>query len=328
MSTSMSTRGYLWPKNTYSDASDSSIVGNGRQRIAASGPKIKYNQAAFVLHERMPTHWGQPTAVNLTITNYSGIELITAQAVTIASATTLSEASKKLAQSFRVASGSFESGDLIRIGTANEGYDLLVVRSFDADNRIIVTEKRADFDHTSGSDVVHRSFEIAIDTTSSDFILANQVMLEWVPTGISELSFTQLSDIVKRTIDWGGLKADFTTRYPRLIQSLPDANDFTEMRDMAYQRLQAYFEMHSLNIARAVDSDAFKESMILEIAYLICGRGGEGIEDELETVKEFRVEQQNLIKQTFVWIDSNQDKILDDQEIVKAPKQRIWRRGL
>lgn len=288
---------------------------------------IKYDDSSFVVKTQMPTTWlGNPTEVDISIYDTASTTIVDAASVTLYTG----DVSSTLAQggtdeiALTISSGyNPKQGDAVRIGNAAVGFINCKIASYAAATTTITIDQFLKWDMPSGIDIHWRDMSYTIDASTDDWADVDRVEIVWAPD-TDDSDYTELWDVLKRQSAGAALEQSFAVFFKRYYANI-EQNTFVEYEKRARDRLYNLFESRQRNMDKIVDSSLLDDLVITEIAILICLAGGTDYDDELKKLKADKAEQLAIIDGLEVWVDSDEDTVVDDGEEQPAVQTGIAR---
>lgn len=283
--------------------------------------QIRYNDNTNVVKFEFPTEWDPKlvTAVDISITNKDGTELLASDSVTLFTATTLDTAATRFARQVTLDSGTdaLNIGDKILI-TGDLGDETAYVKGFESVNKVVeITSTNGLRNPHESGDAVYGAFgTYTIDTTTVATFTAGLVMtLTWTPTGAGQ-PITELAQIAKSAFDIIGLEQRFKNLYARAYDDFTEPYEkFADMQMEAEQQVENELLGNGLDLQRVVDQSKLAPLVMAKMAYLWTLNGDENKQDEYEKYKLEYGNEFDRVLQWPLWVDRNQDLIEDDQEV-------------
>jgi hypothetical protein len=305
---------------------------------------IEYNGSTTIRRE-FPDSVGDVKAVKVAVYNREGTALLSATSATVAgigagptyaytgvltSAVRVGESTCTL----NAGAPTLYTGDLVRIGGDTTAQDTLRVESYNSSTRVVTFDDYFRHAHASGEYLKARFCTYALATT---------VTTTWTPNLDLTFTWTFYSDgagstspympysdegrVLRRISGEGGLESAFRLRY-RQYAEMVQGLDFDTVSSDALNELKDLFASKALDVEKIVDSHAFYELHLCQMAYSLAYGQGSDYAEEREAIKERRLELINILSSMPVWSDNDQDLIEEDQEVQvfdrPYPRRRIF----
>lgn len=282
--------------------------------------QIVYGSSAAPLRIEYPPDW-DPTAISgltVTVMDRSGNELLSAQAATRYTATSVDGAVDRYSDNFTLDSGAgaLSIGDpILLVGDA--GKETKYIKGWDNSNKIVEIEGYTDLEYADNDSVYGCFATYALDISNTTTYTAGIIItVLWTPAGTGE-PFTQQVQVSKTALAIEGLEKLFRGRWERAYNAFtqPD-NRFEEMAEMAQEELinDLMAENPGIDIHRLIDQDTAKWAVMAQMAWIWALSGDENKEDEREIIGAELEKQKKNLTARFLWLDNNQDFIEDDDE--------------
>jgi hypothetical protein len=269
--------------------------------------EILRGDSSFVMRFIMPEHWDVPTAqVSITITDVAGNALVSAAAATFTAATTTSAAVQVQDREVPMAADkSWVSDDVLRVGSAAQGWQQMIVDTYTAATKIAVFKERFHTAYASGSDVQGRTVTYAVDASGWASTI-NEVTVQWI-NDTDDLPVVETWRVLKRVKDVGGLEEIFRATYPTEYSEIQQ-DSYSVYQDRAHRILSTQWDSDSLDLDKLMNRDnEYRELLLRQMAMLI-------------NPTEFNISQYNdyysRVSTMLKWIDEDQDLIKDESEVL------------
>ena len=245
---------------------------------------------------------------------------------TVPTAMTQSGATVRLANTTTVSTPTYapKAGELWRVGSTAEGWDTMRVRSYDSSTKIITWEGRLKYAHATSGTIRPRFCSVAVDTSVTAWDNVNEVEIIWFPIGGQP--WTELREVAKWRPEFGGLGERFAVRWPRYWEHIP-GGEWDRFEADARNNIKRELDARALDVGRVVDSEMLAEITQIEIARMIAYANGDAFQSEREALDRLYGERFAILTKLPIWVDADQDKIMDTDEDSPA-KQGGLSRGL
>lgn len=277
---------------------------------------IKNGDSSFIVKTQMPSTWiGNPTAVTISIYDTAGTTLVDAESVTLYAGDVSSAIAYGGTDSIALTINSGytpKQGDHVRIGNSSVGYQNVTVVSYTAATTTIVIDQFLKWDMPAGIEINWRDMSHTIDASGTDWSNVKRVEIIWSPD-TDDVNYPELWDVLKAQSAGAGLEQSFETFFSRYYENI-EQNTFVQYEKRARDRLYNLFESRQRNMDKIVDSSLLDDLVMTEIAILICLASGTDYDDELKKLKADKAEQLAIIDGLEVWVDEDEDNIVDDGE--------------
>lgn len=278
---------------------------------------IRQGDSAFEIKSSMPSKWGQPTGVTVTITRATGAELVAATAATIYTGDTTSAAITAGSKQCVLTTGnSLSGGDIVDIGSDAYGYLEMIVESYNAGTQTVTFGDRFPSALPSGVDINGREMSYSVDASVDAFDFIGEVSVVWTPAGIEELPFTELFTVLKRESASGALASEFAVQFEDYWRHCE--NNFEMFERTARRQIGRHFKTLNRDLARIIDSDEYDYLTMLKIAMNIASTHGTEFVDRYGMLKEQYDTEFSILSSSDQWDDTNQDLISDESEVNQA----------
>jgi hypothetical protein len=285
---------------------------------------IKYGAKTHAMKLVMPDSWTVTASVKLTLTDSdSGTALVSAATVTRLTANTTSAAAVAGAYSVVATNAlgvgeSLIEGATVAIGSTAAGFNRYTVDGYDASTKTLTLTTGLVEAVASGANVYYLDCTYTLDTTgggtegtpSTTWASVERVHAKWYTTA-SDVPVTETYTILKSRSELAGLELEFAAAYPSLYANIQD--NFGRFSTRARERLRQLFESKGRDIEKIVDTESYKELMLLEIA-LLAARAGELDDVTYNRLLADRQEMMDVIGALRIWIDEDEDAAEDDEE--------------
>ena len=288
---------------------------------------VKYitsGETAFTLKGLVPT--GYPVDGTYTVTIQdpnSGTELVSSGSVTKYAGDTLASAAVAGAQDVVLTTGTaLQDGDVIAIGSDAEGWQVREVAKYVASTKTATLRTRLSESVSTGAGVQGLDLSVVVDASGWASTL-DKVVVYWETDG-----YPNHKELVEVRVDRGAIGAlenEFRAAYQDLYNEF-DPQNFELFEDRARQRLKSEFSAKGRSFDLLVDMNMAKELWLTEIALLVARSTGASTEyyERIQTDREY---QMQLIDGLSLWIDDNEDGVVDtDEEQPALP--RNFARGM
>jgi hypothetical protein len=288
--------------------------------------QIRYNNSGNVVRFEFPSEWSGSalSAMTLTVNDRNGDELLSAQAVTLYTATTLGSAAARFAGEIILAAGAgaLSPGDPILIAGAS-GAEKHRVKGYSATTRTVTLEGILENAHDSGDAVYGLWGVYTLDTTTvATWPKGLVCTLIWTPTGTG-IAVTESAQISYAALDIEMLERRFSRLYPRAYNAFTRPVDrFADMVAEAEIQLASEVDM---DIQRIVDQEAVGTALMAKMAFLWTLDGDEQMIDERKFLAEECQKHVGYMTRNAMWTDSDQDTVEDTGELSSHPA--IFERG-
>lgn len=288
---------------------------------------IKHGDSSFVVRTQMPTTWeGNPTGVTISLYDTAGTTLVDAEDVTLYEG----DVSSAIAQggtdsiALTISSGyTPKQGDAVRIGSAAVGYINCTVLSYAVATTTITIDQFLKWDMPAGIEINWRDMSYTIDASVDAWDNVSRVEIVWAPD-TDDSDYPELWDVLKRQSAGAALEQSFSTFFTRYYENI-EQSTFIEYEKRARDRLHNLFESRQRDMNKIVDSSLLDDLVMTEIAILVCLAGGNDYDDELKKLQMDKSEQLAVIDGLRVWVDEDEDTIIDPGEEEPAVNTFIMR---
>jgi hypothetical protein len=273
---------------------------------------IRKDDASFTLSAEMPVEWGSTSSVEVNISSIpSGTALVTGSAATLYTSTILDAAIARGRNTGTLDSGAsnLSSGQLIKIGTALEGWEECEVETYNSSTKVFTLKSRLNRAHAAGAAVIGRDMTVAIDVSGSTWEGVEDVTVEWDCTDLDSLPLIETWQVLERKHDVSGLEGEFKRRYPSEYNMVP-VGDFGQYEDDAVGLARSTFMTGGRDVRKLIGHEFdYKEFLKRQIAVL-C----DPTEQNLLYLQQWKT---HLDGQSW-WIDEDEDLAVDDGEVLAA----------
>lgn len=280
--------------------------------------QLKYNASDNVLNIEIPEEWNieDLTALNITIKDVDGVELLASTAVTMYPDITLNGAVSRYAGTITLAAGATDlsKGDgLLLAGVGS--HEVVRVKGYDSVNKIVTLEQVVNNEYDDATPVYGLFGSYTLDTTTTaTFVLGMQCTVIWTPSGTGHET-RELYQISKSVTDILALRKRFERLYPRAYSAYTQPNDkFEDMLFEAEEYIKANLESVALDYERVVDQSITSQVVLALMAYMWTWNGDIEIEDERKFLKSEYSKKYNILISLPIWQDNDQDDTVDEGE--------------
>jgi hypothetical protein len=227
----------------------------------------------------------------------------------------------------------FYAGDVYRVGSATSSQDTRTVESYNAATRVLTFTESFDHDHAAGEYCKARFCTYELTTTTvatwpaeTDLTFVWTFYSDGLGTASPYMPYTDTGRVLKRIGGEGGMEAAFKMRYRIFAEQVGDV-DYTTLARDGEAELAVLFDSRGLDVQKVVDSAAFYELRLVQMAYSLAFGMGSGFESERTALTTRRLELVNMLAALPVWQDVDQDVVEDDAEAQTSerpyPRRRI-----
>lgn len=283
--------------------------------------QIQYGESAVPLRFDFPAEWdpADVSAVTLTIKDDSATTLLAADAMTLYTATSLSEDALQYTSSIVLDSeaGDVAPGDMLVIEGA-AGTEMVRVKAYVSATQTAELEGILKYDHAEDDSVFATWATYELDVSDTDTFLNGLTMVFiFTPTGSGQVTRDEYQ-ISSAVVDLGGLEKAFSVIYPRAYDAFTQPTDNFQVYLSEAER-QVKNELLAQNNAfdydRVVDQDMMAPVIMAKMALLWTLNGDENKEDEREALGNDYAAQIGILLNRTKWTDSDQDDAKDEEEI-------------
>lgn len=287
---------------------------------------IKRGKSGFVMTTVRPDNWANGGVVTCDVlSKVDGIEtpIIEDAAVEVYTGDTLAE--DVLAGSYRftlVYGEALEDGQQIRVGSAEQGYQTVVVDDYYAPTKSVSVRESLDEDLRAGSTVSGCELTTTIDASLEAFDNLQEVSVRWKSDG-DDVTMSELWRVLSVANQPTGLSNSFRLAYPACYDAVTEEG-VPELADRAEQYVTSYFTLKQRDYKLIVDNESTKELIMLQMA-LLSGEGGDLSDQQYIRLTKRYEDLLSIIDGLPLWIDDNEDGVEDDSETQTAQNFRVMR---
>lgn len=226
------------------------------------------------------------------------------------------------------------AGDVYRIGGTSSTEDTLTVEAYNSSTRVVTFSDYFRHAHAAGEYVKPRFATYSLVTTTvATWTAGLECTLLWTfysggdgSTG-AYMPYTDLGIVYKRIAGEGGMESAFRLRY-RQVSELVEGPEFAVLANDAEEELSDLFGARGLDIKKVVDSHAFYELRLCQMAYALAMGAGSDWDSERTAITARRTELINLVASNPIWSDTDQDLSEEDEEVQTYerpyPRRRLY----
>ncbi len=215
----------------------------------------------------------------------------------------------------------FVAGDVYRIGGTSSTEDTLRVESYNSTTRVVTFSDYFRHAHAAGEYAKARFCTYLLSTTTvATWTSGLELTFVWTfysdgaGTASPYMPYTDEGRVLKRISGEGGLESAFRMRYRQYAEMVADV-DYTVLSADAENELTDLFSSRGLDVQKVVDSHAFYELRLCQMAYSMAfGLGGEW-DSQRAALTTRRLELINLLSSMPVWSDTDQALTEEDEEV-------------
>ncbi len=272
--------------------------------------EIVLADSSAVLKYQFPADWDTVTSVTVSVIDQDGNYLDTDQATTILATTTLSAAVEKMDDTAVFTDDvRYSAGDPLRIGSAGLGYEYFTVEDYTASTKTLTTDPWFEKDYPATSATVQPRYVTYAVDASAWATTIKEFTVEWTPN-TDDAPAQETWVVLSRKKQSGGMQALFAASYPSVMNEI-EHDDFPMIKDRARKILRTDWETKGLDLDRLVDRDNEYEELLLRgIAHVIS--------PENETYDNQYNDYLNEVDKLLKWIDTDEDLIKEDDEVLKG----------
>jgi hypothetical protein len=306
--------------------------------------EIEYNNTTTIRRE-FPEELGDIKSATVAVYDRGGTALLAATAATVpnigaatsytfkailTSATKIGENTCTL----DATPDTIYAGDVYRIGGTSSTEDTLTVEAYNSSTRVVTFSDYFRHAHAAGEYVKPRFCTYSLVTTTVATWTANlECTFVWTfysggdgATG-PYMPYTDIGTVYKRIAGEGGMESAFRLRF-RQFAEMVEGPEFIPLSKDADDELADLFASKGMDTTKVVDSHAFYELRLAQMAYDLAVGGGTDWDSERAAITARRLELINLVSSLPVWVDSDQDLSEEDEEVQTyerpMPRRRIF----
>jgi len=215
----------------------------------------------------------------------------------------------------------FVAGDVYRIGGTSSTEDTLRVESYNSTTRVVTFSDYFRHAHAAGEYAKARFCTYLLSTTTVatwtsglDLTFVWTFYSDGAGTASPYMPYTDEGRVLKRISGEGGLEAAFRMRYRQYAEMVADV-DYTVLSADAENELTDLFSSRGLDVQKVVDSHAFYELRLCQMAYSIAFGLGSEWDSQRAALTTRRLELINLLSSMPVWSDTDQALTEEDEEV-------------
>lgn len=264
------------------------------------------------------------SAVNVAIHDRAGNELLASTAATLFTATTLEGA--VTAGSYEVAlnSGTDEvfPGDVLVIAQSSAPAEEIEAEYFTGSTYTVTTKRPLLYDHPDDADVYGCFALYDLDASDTDtFELGEQLVISWIPTWTDSPveggdTVRERAEVVAYETRVADFQQRFASTFPREYEAVTEPLDrFEDIYYEARRQLKTELALRGLDMDRIVDADLLGPVLMNKMRWIILVTADESYIDEREACMAEYNRQFELLCNSTIWVDNDQDNVLDDDEL-------------
>jgi hypothetical protein len=288
--------------------------------------KVIYGETT-TLRLEFPLTWETENLSSLTlaVNDRAGNVLEAASAATLRTATELDGAVTAGDMTITLDSGAadvVENDTLYIFASGSDPSEEVEVASYDTTAYVATLKRPLLYDHVDAAEVYGAFATYDLDASDTDvFELGEQLVLEWTPTWVADE--VEMGGIVREraeVVQYETLVADFRQRfaalYPREFEAVTEQyNRFEDLYFEARRQVKTELALRGMDMDRIVDADLLAPVLMNKIRWLILVTADASYEDERETCSNEYGRQFELLCNSTIWTDDDQDGMIDDEEV-------------
>jgi len=285
--------------------------------------QLRHGSSAQPIHFDLPAEW-DPTllsALSVAVNDRDGAVLMSADAATLYTATTLDGAVSRYSDEITLASGAgaLKIGDALLLVGA-EGELRAIVKGWDNATKTAQLEAFTELEFADGDAVYGTFADYSLDVSDTDVYTAGIVIeLIWTPTATGRI-ISQQVQVSNSVLDIAGLELQFQDAYERAYDAFKSPRDkFDRMVKQAERQLSNELEADGLDIQRIVNQDDITPMVMAAMARAWVMNGDKDSEDERMHIGAEYDRQIGILKKMVISTDDNQDGVEDDDEVGAHP---------
>lgn len=291
--------------------------------------QIPYSASAYTLRLEFPGQWNPATvaSVKISVADLGGTSLLSATTATRFTTNTqsgaLSAGGSMLTLTTAIGAGiSPTPGDRFWIAPSSSGPgEMVECLYYDATNKYIYLTDDLRYAHATGTSIYGAFVYYAINvSTTTTFIKSLQMVVTWQPYNSTPLvcypAITERAEISSVEFASMDLENRFSFRYQREYRVIEaSGHGFQEWATDAKRELEIELFNRGLEINRIVDQTKLEPLTLSKLRHMVTLSGGDDWTAEREAAFAEYQRQFNLLVETPIWGDKNQDGIEDDSEV-------------
>lgn len=291
--------------------------------------QIEYQNSSFLVRFEFPSNWDAETitGVNVKVTSTGGTELLAATAASLWTTDTIrlngSVSAFGDTITLEEAGGGsvpdLTTGDRLRIQESPAGpWEEVEVVAWSPSTKVAQLERSLRFDHSDEAAVTALFCTYSIDLSDTDtFPLNKRAVFTWDPDN-DALPIKEMAEVALFDNSQPVYEELFSALYPYEYKAAtePDHRLPTYI-EQAERQVRLLFRLRHLDIARVVDSEVLVDLILTRTRYLILLNGDDryDADEEREQALIAFNEQFELVAALPIWQDTDQDEIMDDDEV-------------
>ena len=291
---------------------------------------VEYN-GVTTLRREFPDDIGDVKAAKIAVYNRAGSVLLASVAATVTNIGAASTYLYKGILTSDVNVGDYQvtlnatpdtiyAGDVYQVGGDTTSQDTLTVEAYNPTRRVVTFSDYFRHAHAAGEYCKARFATYSLTTTATttwtsglDITIVWTFYSDGAGTASPYMPTSDLGVVIKKLAGEGGLESAFRVRYRQYSELLQDV-DFTTVAADAKNELSDLFESRGMDVVKVVDSHAFYELHLVQIAYSMAfGMGGEWA-DERAALTLRRSELITTVTANPVWQDGDGDLSEEEAE--------------
>jgi hypothetical protein len=300
--------------------------------------QIEYDNAAFGLRLEYPSEWDAQSISSVTIgvKDLGGVELLAATAATPWAAVDirLNGAVETFDNTITLEPTGVGSvpatvqGDRLHIAQDGSGPTESVEVLHYASNVATLTRDLR-YDHADETAVVGLFCTYDLDTSDTDtFSLGKQLVITWTPS-TDDLPIKERAEIVKASYAMPDFEELFAATYPRRYQAaITPEGRLERLLESAKRQLGTELKLRNLEIDRVMDQRLLDPSLMAKVAWLSLLTGDDRYDSERKVTLDEYTRQFELLCSAPIWQDTDQDEVLDTDEVEDHVQYGGYERGL
>ena len=287
--------------------------------------QIAYNDSSFNLRLEMPPEWNVDaiTSMNIGVKDWDGDDLLAATAATLYTATTLNGAVSVGDSTITLANTAtaLTPGDRVRIAASASGpAEEVEVVFYNSSTYTATLRHETRHAHATSTAVRGLWATYALDTTTvADWPAAQQCIVSWYPGGSDDRPLRQRAEISVIEFNFADFARRFEMLYPREWKLRENrTGGIKGILEEAKKQVRGDLLSRDFDINRVVDSAIIEPLVLAKARWLVLLGTGDKWTTEREVALDEYHRQMEIVSNSPLWKDDNQDYVRDEVEMDDA----------